>query len=445
MKGETALEIRGGPRLSVSKRIRKIPHYDPNRDYAFRYRAKRHADLPHVMKFSGGRSSGMLLCALLQNKILNARRGDVILFNNTGAEHPSTYAFAQKCKRLAEKVYGIPFFWVEHQTYEEVRQGEWTRLPSYRITNTKAWSAQNAFGYHAGGEPFEEMLSWTGFVPNQFSRTCTHALKLETTRMFLKNWFANCDAIPRQGHWHSKSQVDHDEIYRRHCRNGGAVPKNIFLDKKKFVLSCPHFRPKQRFADFTDAPIQIDNPLLRGKSYGDGAAFGAGGIEYVAFIGLRDDEPLRVRRVAARAMDGNPQGYEGEHVYMPLADLKITDRDVADFWERQDWGLRTLPALSNCVYCFLKGSANLRQALKSLEPLSDDSLKGTPVDIHWWAQIEQKYGRDLVAEKRKMKPNGEIDFIGFFGNNRLNYKGIAEKGAQAIRSAGDIKPCDCTD
>lgn len=440
----THLKIRGGPRLFVSKRLRPPRKYDPDRDYEFRYRSKRHADFPHVVKFSGGRSSGMLLCALLQNKILNAKRGDVVVFNNTGAEHPDTYEFAKECKQMTEDGFGIPFFWIEHQTYEEVRQGEWARLPSYRITNSMPWSRENRDGYHSGGEPFEEMLSWSGFVPNQFSRSCTHSLKLETTRMFLKNWFSCEDSISRQGHWQPHSQIDLDALYRRHCRSGGAVPKKIYLDKKAFVLSCPPFRPKQRFADFTNAQIRIDNPLLKKNSFGGSANLGSGSVEYVAFIGLRGDEPARVRRVAARAMDGNPLRYEGEHVYMTLADLKIADRDVMDFWNGQDWGLKLPSCLSNCVFCFLKGSANLKQSLESLQSISP-ALKNTPLDIAWWARIEQKYGRNLIDENRKRKPGTDVAFIGFFGSKRLDYQSISQKGVDAIMNAGDMKPCDCTD
>ena len=122
--------LRSIPKLTVSKQLRKPPRqHDPLKEYQFRYRAKRHSTLPHVVKFSGGRSSGMLLFTLLKNGILNPNRGDVIVFNNTSAEHPDTYRFARDCRK-ASNGYGIPFYWVEFQTYEDARNGEWTRLPS---------------------------------------------------------------------------------------------------------------------------------------------------------------------------------------------------------------------------------------------------------------------------------------------------------------------------
>ena len=73
--------VRDVPKFTVSKRLRKPPtQHDPSKEYQFRYRAKRHSTLPHVVKFSGGRSSGMLLFTLLENRILDAGRGDVIVF-----------------------------------------------------------------------------------------------------------------------------------------------------------------------------------------------------------------------------------------------------------------------------------------------------------------------------------------------------------------------------
>ncbi len=186
------------PKLVISDRLRKAAKYDPSKQYEFRYRAKGHRDLPHVVKLSGGRSSGMLLFALLENKILDPDRGDVIVFNNTSAEHPDTYRFTRDCK-VASSRYGVPFFWVEFQTYEDARNGEWTRIPSYRLVNDEIRSPDNPDGFHWRGEVFEELLSWSGYIPNQFSRICTRNMKLEATRLFLKDWLACKESIPRLG------------------------------------------------------------------------------------------------------------------------------------------------------------------------------------------------------------------------------------------------------
>ena len=60
----------------------------------------------------------------------------MVVFNNTSCEHPETYRFAATCKEIVEQRYGVPFFWVEYQTHEDARRGEWTRVQSYRLVNS---------------------------------------------------------------------------------------------------------------------------------------------------------------------------------------------------------------------------------------------------------------------------------------------------------------------
>ena len=364
----TCSSIRDVPKLTVSRRLRKPPpKHDPTKVYQFRYRAKKHSSLPHVVKFSGGRSSGMLLFTLLENGLLNSDRGDVIVFNNTSAEHPDTYRFVRNCMRTARH-YGIPFFQVEFQTYEDARQGEWTRLPTYRLVNDRPILAENCEGFHWRGEVYEELLSWAGYVPNQFNRVCTKHLKLDVTRNFLKNWLASKRIIPRLGHYGNTSRIDPEASFRRHRQNQGGVPKPIFLRKRAYAWSRSHVRPEQSYEHFFPEWKPFDNSALKGKTFGDKARFGKGGVEYVAFIGLRGDEPHRIERVEER--NEGETGYEGEHVYMPLNDMAVTRQDVNAFWERQDWDLE-LPkdtSLSNCVYCFLKGAAKLSTVPVSCRP-----------------------------------------------------------------------------
>ncbi len=442
------------PRLVISKRLRTSPpRHDPTKEYEFRYRAKAHPCFPHVVKFSGGRSSGMLLFTLLENDILDPARGDVIVFNNTSSEHPDTYRFARDCKEAASR-YGVPFFWVEFQTYEDARNGEWTRLPSYRLVNDEPKSTENPDGFHWRGEVFEELLSWSGYVPNQFSRTCTRNMKLEATRLFLKDWLAGSEAIPRLGHHGNGSRVDTDEMYRRHRRNGGAVPEDIFHRKRAYALARPHTRSEQRYDDFSRTWKPFDNPVLEGKAYGNKAWFGKGGVEYVAFVGLRGDEQLRVKRVEARNAGPAASGYEGEHVYMPLADMAVTRDDVNAFWDRQGWNL-SLPgegSLSNCVYCFLKGIGTLQRVHHQMEDEKQHSAPGfgslldTPSDVGWWARMERIYGRNLKAEEREIKGKLDSQFIGFFGTNGFSYERLARGDESDLaRFSGTLLPCDCTE
>lgn len=442
------------PKLVMSRSPQPSGHYGQPGAYKLRYRAKRHRELPHVVKFSGGRSSGMLLFALLENRVLDADRGDVIVFNNTACEHPGTYRFTYDCMQASSR-YGVPFFWVEFQTYEDSRKGEWTRLPSYRLVNERPRSEANPDGFHWRGEVFEELLSWSGYVPNQFSRICTRNMKLEATRLFLKDWLASKKSIPRLGHYGSKSRINLNAMYRRHRRSNGAVPKEIFKRKKAFVLSRPHTRPEQTYSDFSSPWRSFRNPALAGAVFGDQASFGKGGVEYVAFVGLRGDEQIRVQRVAARNAGPGAAGYRGEHVYMPLADMRITRDDVNAFWDQQRWDL-SLPkegSLSNCVYCFLKGAGHLRSVRDRMEEEKNSdaagfgTLRDTPSDIKWWIRMEKTYARDLEAEERKITGNPASTVIGFFGTKTdFSYERLAQSGESDFASySAALLPCDCTE
>ena len=457
LRPEASTGMRAIPRIEISGELEASRRYDASKIHSFRYRAKRHKELPHVVKFSGGRSSGMLLFALLENGFLSQQRGDVVVFNNTSCEHPETYRFVAECKRRVESA-GIPFFFVEFQTYEDARQGEWRRLPSYRLVNAEPFSEDNPDGYRWRGEVFEEMLSNKTYLPNQFSRVCTQSLKLETTRLFLRDWFASKDGIPHQGHGQNESLVDIDQLHRRHLRNGGGVPKDVLLTKKRFVLSQPTSRPKQNYKDFSWPASAFENEALKGKVFGQKAWFGNGGIEYIAFIGLRSDEQLRVARVETRSADPHANaGYEGEHVYMPLAAMHVDREDVNAFWEQQSWDLN-LPAnsvLSNCVYCFLKGANSLAQvhtlmeSEKTAEEKESGPIVGTPCDIDWWIKKERDYGRDLQIEDRERTNPEAGDFIGFFGaTSGFSYEVLAAtaKNGQGLEQYADtVLPCDCTE
>jgi len=389
----------------------------------------------------------MLLFTLLENGLLNASRGDIIVFNNTSAEHPDTYRYVSDCMTAA-RAYGVPFFQIEFQTYEDARKGEWTRLPTYRLVNDRPKSPDNPEGYHWRGEVYEELLSWSGFVPNQFERICTQHLKLEATRSFLRDWFSGRASIPRLGHFGDRSRIDPEVAYQRHLRNRGGVPMQIFRRKRAFVWNRPHFRPAQRFDAFWPDWEPFNNPALQERSFGGKVSFGESDVEYVAMIGLRADEPHRIQRVLDRSAGST--GFDGEHVYTPLGDMAVTRDDVNDFWDRQCWDL-ALPkdaSLSNCVFCFLKGAANLAYVRSHMdraeerEAVGFGPLKGTPCDLAWWGRLEQRYGRDLKAEGRKTR--GKVSHIGFFGRDGVSYRAMVD-GLDMDEFSETMLPCDCTE
>ena len=465
------------PRKAVVKKA--AAKFDPDRELSFRYHMREHDRMPHVVKFSGGRSSGMLLLLLLENRILKPERGDVVVFNNTSAEHPATYEFVREFKALTEEKYGVPFLWTEFQTYEDVFRGRWARAPSYRLVRPEPFSAECPDGYHYKGEVFEELLSWKTFVPNLYRRVCTEAMKLFVTREFLRDWLAAGAGVDRLGHYGlNGSRVRDEDIIEMHWANKGGVPDDVLLEKREFIRGRPPFRPAQKFSDFSLAAGKICNPLLDGRALGGRVdVSGDNRVEYVAFVGFRADEPVRVSRMRARnSGTADEEGVheknrpEGEYVYAPLFDFQIQKEDIAKFWRGRKPQL-LLPKdanLSNCVFCFLKGATNIRDLVARQEKI-DASLpehlrseSGTPSDIGWWAKMEEKYGRDLKREKRKItQVNGngkppEKPIIGFFGMGRGgHYDFLRQKGLEAranprhrpapLSDEDESISCECTD
>ena len=140
---------------------------------------------------------------------------------------------------------------------------------------------------------------------------------------------------------------------------------------------------------------------------------------------------------------------------MPLADMAIARDDVNAFWDQQQWDL-SLPkagSLSNCVFCFLKGAANLRSVHNHMEIQKQEDIPGfgslleTPSDVSWWIRMEQTYGRDLEAERREITGTPEHNFVGFFGaSSDFSYEFLAESEACDIeRYSSTLLPCDCTE
>ncbi len=414
------------------------------------YRDPVHEDLPHVVKFSGGRSSGMMLMKLLENNILKPERGDVVVFNNTSAEHPKTYEFVSKCKEVCENEYKVPFFIVEHCTYEDAYHGEYIRMYTFRLANGKPHSKDNPNGYRWRGEIFEELLSWHGVVPSIFQRTCTIALKLQTTRNFLKEWFLNKSETKRRGHFGNASRIDPKALYRRHKKNRGLVPEDVFLKKKHYVLDQPHYRNCQAWADYSSAYNKFENSQLDNKIFGDDVSFGEGSVEYVGLVGLRSDEKLRVQKVLMKS-GSSSDDYIGEKVYMPLHGAGYTSQDALNFWQQQGWNLEIDPQepLSNCTFCFLKGVENLRKVNAYFQNQPNECIPNTPCDINWWARIEERYSKDFIAEGKTARTNIPDNLIGFFGaKSGYLYKYIAsdkkENDFEEDYPDGFI-PCECTE
>ncbi len=425
-------------------------------------------NIPHIVKFSGGRSSGMMLMQLLEQKQLQPERGDVIVFNNTSAEHPATYAFTRQMKVLAEQKYNIPFFWIEYQTYEDAGKQTWKRIPSYRLVNEKPFDGgKNKNGYRYKGEVFEEMVSFSGFLPNMLSRTCTQALKIFTTNSFLTDWLAQKESIERLGHYGETTRISDADVIKLHRTHRGTTPDEILLAKKEFVRSTDFVRHQAAWKSFTGGDLCFNNQAIQKPVIGGKAQlFGDGAVAFVSYIGIRKDEEIRVDKIKARIIHAQKQSSNStslfeqpvkESIFTPLVDNHVSKQNVIDFWKNQTFDL-DLPedgVFSNCVYCPLKGKAKLLGITQ--KELSNHKKTGnTAASIDWWIKMEKKYSRDLKAENREIT-NKDVNFIGFFGAAKKTvYEEIKKQAtlknldiesniaAEYLENESHI-PCNCTD
>jgi len=374
------------------------------------YIDEKHKNLPHVVKFSGGRSSGYMLLKLLENGMLDKNRGDVVIFNNTSAEHPKTYEFVKKIKKEVESA-DIPFFILEFQTYEDLKNGIYDRYKSYRLVNDEEYSLINPNGYKKNMEVFEEFISFLGYTPSFFGgRICSKMLKKDITNDFIKDWLNYLEFgvnLQRKGHYENKILSDLSEIHKIHQKKGGGVPLEIFKKKKEYCyLKSKHVREAQNFQDFTSVKLVGVENLSN---------------EYVSLIGFRVDEDYRLKRIEERLnLDEKIKSYvqeENEHVYMPLIYWGVDKNEVLAFWKGYKFDLE-LPGeeYGNCVYCFMKGKDKLSKIKPSKE------TKATDIDA--WIELEKKYQRDLLAEERELKEKN-VKIINFFGSDgEMSYEKI---------------------
>ena len=123
-------------------------------------------DLPAVVSFSGGRTSGFML-----RQILDAHEGKPdgleVCFQNTGLEHPATLDFI---KEVGER-WEVPITWLEYCLDENGDH-------SFKIVDYDTASRD--------GEPFTQLIEKKQYLPNPIARICTVNLKMRILHRFLK-------------------------------------------------------------------------------------------------------------------------------------------------------------------------------------------------------------------------------------------------------------------
>ena len=123
-------------------------------------------ELPAVVSFSGGRTSGYML-----RKILDAHDGQPegleVCFQNTGLEHPATYEFVRE---VAER-WGVRITWLQYYV---------------NVEGDHDFHEVNFDSASRNGEPFTALIEKKGYLPTPVARICTTNLKMRTLDRYLK-------------------------------------------------------------------------------------------------------------------------------------------------------------------------------------------------------------------------------------------------------------------
>lgn len=413
--------------------MKKIPAVE------VRYRHSRHAAMPHIVKFSGGRSSALVAVALAENGTLDPSRGDLVLFANTSAEHPATYRFADQVSRLLEVEHGLPVLWYEFCTVEDATYYGYRRRPTFRLVK-RLPVEEHPQGYRWRGEVFEEMLSFQQMLPNPRQRSCTYKLKLQPSHQLLEEWFSGSGGPAHQGHYRDEPYLSSEFVADEYEKRGGTARRADFMRRAEFMLDQPSARDEQKWNDFTEVPIT--NPPQPGEGL-----WGRPPINHLTLLGLRSDEIRRVNRVldrtfisegASSQQCGTASQPGGEHPHFPLADSGFTKQEVESFWRNAPFDLLMPAEAGNCTFCFMKGTNQLVRLTKIDDP---QRIDGTPSDIVWWETIERKYRREASSRNG----TGTTKF-GFLGVGAPSYAQV-RAGNFRRRSPGatGTPVCDCTD
>lgn len=182
--------------------------------------------------------------------------------------------------------------------------------------------------------------------------------------------------------------------YNSASRNG--EPFKALIERKKYLPNSV-----MRFCT-TELKIEPMKFFMRAQGFD----------KWTNVVGLRADEQHRV----ARGIAANAKGKDPWTSVFPLCDAGVTQRDVMDWWRREQFDLQLLPFEGNCDGCFLKARPKLMEVERT-----------APGTLRWWADMEAfassicakqsaatfrpEYGYDEIIDA--VRNQGDL-FKGFF-------------------------------
>lgn len=149
-------------------------------------------------------------------------------------------------------------------------------------------------------------------------------------------------------------------------------------------------------------------------------------------VGLRADEPRRVRRM--RAMDCGAR--TGARSVLPLADAGVREADVLAWWKAQPFDLGIPSWAGNCTLCFLKGRAKLQWLIRE-----------DPSRADWWIAQEAKVANRTGLDGRACESLKRFCLDETYAELKAAALARRDLFDEAVAAAGDgeEQDCHCTD
>ena len=129
---------------------------------------------PAVISMSGGRTSAYMTRMILEYYDFELPDDVVVLFCNTGKEHPATLDFVRDCQQN----WGIDVTWLEYRYFKERKGGRNDPRHHYVVVSYETASRK--------GEPFSQLIRAKWKCPSIDKRFCTSELKVNTIKRYVE-------------------------------------------------------------------------------------------------------------------------------------------------------------------------------------------------------------------------------------------------------------------
>lgn len=338
------------------------------------------------LSFSGGRTSGYQVETLLSEG-LHLHNEVVILFANTGWEHPKTLKFVNECTKRWKGLYNLEVVWVEAKVHHNERKANTHNIVCFETASRNR-------------EPFEESIKKFG-VPNNGYPWCTRDLKENPIRDYLvtvKGW--------EKGSYYTLLGMRSDEIQR-------VIGQAVVNFGKKYSLDTKKLLQLRRTVYKYRSHINTINSVLSGMSpakkvsvtvtkavsvecgYGRVVSVPQNTIKKVKAVGIKDSYYVTMSRFIRRYLKSiGLVEYEKEdfkslvgrilnindkqNKCYPLVDWMYHQPDklyILDWWEEMPFDLDIEEWQGNCYGCYKKSSKKLLKAIRDDEALFSNTLE----------------------------------------------------------------------